>query len=86
MLQNSRCKQIYGSAFDSNSQICGGEANANAGACQGDSGGPMVQQGPNGLWYLQGLVSWGYGCGGGTVFTRVSYFFDWIRLKISNSN
>ncbi len=40
ILSNQKCKQKYGaSMFDSDTQICGGENNANAGACQGDSGG-----------------------------------------------
>lgn len=78
----SKCKQIWGSNIDVNSQICGGQAGVNAGACQGDSGGPMVQQAENGDWYLSGLVSWGIGCGDGTIFTRVKYFLPWIRSKM----
>lgn len=34
ILTDNRCKQIYGTLYDSSVQICAGENNANAGACQ----------------------------------------------------
>lgn len=49
---------------------------------QGDSGGPLACS-VNGRWYLAGATSWGRsGCtttGYPSVYTRVSYFVDWIR-------
>ena len=51
-------------------------------SCQGDSGGPMVVLADDDETYLQcGIVSWGNGCadvGYPGVYTRVSYFTDWI--------
>ena len=51
-------------------------------SCQGDSGGPMVVLAADGETYLQcGIVSWGSGCadpGYPGVYTKVSYFIDWI--------
>mmetsp|Transcript_806 Transcript_806/g.1847 ORF Transcript_806/g.1847 Transcript_806/m.1847 type:complete len:377 (-) Transcript_806:150-1280(-) len=49
--------------------------------CGGDSGGPLFLQGNTTEEdSLVGLVSWGYECGGDTpgVYTRISYFYDWI--------
>lgn len=49
--------------------------------CQGDSGGPLFLKGDSVAEdSLVGLVSWGYSCGGDTpgVYTRISYFYDWI--------
>ena len=45
---------------------------------QGDSGGPLVVQ-DGAKWYLGGLTSWGYGCGDGGVYTRVSLYFQWVQ-------
>jgi hypothetical protein len=50
-------------------------------SCQGDSGGPLFLKGDEITDdELIGIVSWGYGCGGNTpgVYTRISYFYNWI--------
>lgn len=54
---------------------------------QGDSGGPLMWQSGD-QYYLIGVVSYGYKCGEAGhpgVYTRVTYFVDWIVDKI-NSN
>lgn len=83
-----RCKSRYNNNFDSDSQLCAGKysiLSTNPGACQGDSGGPLVVKRSDGKWYLVGLISWGFDCGYGTVFTRVSYFIDWIKNNMSRN-
>ncbi len=53
------------------------------GACHGDSGGPaMVENG--GELYLAGITSRGFDdvCAKATVYTRVSFFIDWIEETI----
>ncbi|KXJ17265.1 Chymotrypsin-like elastase family member 2A [Exaiptasia diaphana] len=67
---------------DEETMICGDGQNTKSG-CSGDNGAPLVcKEGAH--WVLQGIGSWGdvwcrpvhY-----TVFTRISKFADWIKLK-----
>ena len=50
-----------------------------------DSGGPLIEHVDN-IAYLIGIVSFGYGCATNYpgVYTKVSYFINWIEetLKI----
>ena len=49
-------------------------------SCHGDSGGPLVVRNQYGKYSLLGLVSFGSHCGWSpTVYTRVSYFSEWIE-------
>ncbi|XP_075293468.1 chymotrypsin-C [Opisthocomus hoazin] len=66
--------------------VCAGGDGVVSG-CNGDSGGPLNCQ-RNGLWEVNGIVSFGSGLGCNTarkptVFTRVSAYIDWINEKIS---
>lgn len=48
--------------------------------CEGDSGSPIQIYLPNGIPSLIGITSFGLQCGIGTgVYTRISYFLDWIE-------
>eukprot|EP00532_Pseudo-nitzschia_australis_P008418 CAMPEP_0168177622 /NCGR_PEP_ID=MMETSP0139_2-20121125/8575_1 /TAXON_ID=44445 /ORGANISM="Pseudo-nitzschia australis, Strain 10249 10 AB" /LENGTH=568 /DNA_ID=CAMNT_0008096731 /DNA_START=623 /DNA_END=2329 /DNA_ORIENTATION=- len=57
-------------------------------SCIGDSGGPMIRKGDSiGEDRLVGVVSWGRGCaesGIPGVYSRVSYFYDWIVDTVCN--
>lgn len=33
-------------------------------------------------WYKTGITSWGYGCGDGGVYTRVSQYYQWIKDQV----
>ncbi|CAF0846997.1 unnamed protein product [Rotaria sordida] len=62
--------------------LCAGLCqNSTCDACQGDSGGPMVLL-RNGRWHLVGLISWGFSCAGLGVYTKISYYTDWITKII----
>jgi len=73
---DTRC-ETYGGSVHPPTQICAGGPDKDT--CQGDSGGPLVVKGSNGKWYLIGLTSWGYGCGGGGVYTKVAAFRTWME-------
>jgi len=72
----------YGGGQIDADMIMAGYADGGYDSCQGDSGGPMVVLAADGETFLQcGVVSWGYGCaeaGYPGVYSRVSYFIDWI--------
>ena len=59
-------------------------------ACYGDSGGPLLITGED--WKddsVVAIVSWGRGCADANfpgVYTRVSYFYDWISLNMCQMN
>ena len=80
ILKDVDCVKKFGSGnLDPATQVCAGIEGANKDTCQGDSGGPLVvKHKDDGLWYLVGLTSWGYGCGDGGVYTRCSAFRDWV--------
>jgi secreted trypsin-like serine protease len=66
--------------------ICAGVATGGKDACAGDSGAPLVLRGGDPSQDVQmGLVSFGEGCANVNfpgVYTRVSFYNDWIKASI----
>jgi secreted trypsin-like serine protease len=90
VIPNTSCK-THGLTLSPNQLCAGGEKGK--GSCQGDSGGGLfMRKGEHGAdgdmespWYLLGIISYGQpACGMGIpdVYTRVSKYVDWIRIKI----
>lgn len=81
-----RCKKAYPGLIDE-SMMCAGRDKGGIDTCQGDSGGPLVCE-TGGRYYLQGVVSWGEGCGDKNkfgVYARVKYQLDWIKRVMSGA-
>lgn len=84
-LPDAQCAREYG-AFYGPGALCAGTLAADGSielgkdSCQGDSGGPLTREEDGGRRSLVGVVSGGKGCGAGkpAVYTRVSYYADWI--------
>jgi hypothetical protein len=81
VVSNSVCNADYNGQVD-NTMICAGYPLGGKDSCQGDSGGPFVCQDPSSKrWIMQGVVSWGRGCGEPGypgVYSRTSVLTDFV--------
>jgi len=91
ILENEECQKMESRQSVKDSQICviPDSPDVVADACRGDSGGPLTQLNQEGSFVLIGVVSYGNSCGlnmrqrrSPGVYTRVSYFIDWIYKNI----
>ncbi len=84
---HQECQRDHRSQIHAPSQLCAGKGNLVEGTtCQGDSGGPLVIQNPSTKkWELVGATSFGRSCIDAAVFTRVSFFKDWILNEMAKN-
>jgi plasminogen len=75
------CHERYGDDV-TDSMVCAGDRLQDA--CEGDSGAGLVAT-LDGRQYVEGIVSWGDGCGGDRpgVYTRVPNYVSWIGNQIA---
>ncbi|XP_008589394.1 PREDICTED: putative serine protease 47 [Galeopterus variegatus] len=88
IIENTFCNMLYEqrTGKDKNypvreEMLCAGDFSTGKSICRGDSGGPLICYLPD-AWVLVGLASWGLDCrhpAYPSVFTRVTYFTDWIN-------
>lgn len=80
------CKELWSYSPYHDTNICAGHMYGLNSACSGDSGGPLAQRDGD-KTVLVGIVSWGQiPCAAPFkpgVFTRVSYYIDWIEKHMS---
>lgn len=86
---NAVCDNAFSnqSIVMANSQLCaGGEDGIDT--CSGDSGGPLMYAGPDNVWKIYGIVSFGTSACGmkdfPAIYTKVSYYLDWINQNIQS--
>ena len=65
--------------------LCAGRAEGGVDTCEGDTGGPLVCE-YKGKWHLEGIASWGIGCGVPGhygVYTKIRplQFWLWETMK-----
>jgi secreted trypsin-like serine protease len=87
VISNAQCNDIYQNMAGLNAQheFCAGFVKKNIGICPGDSGGGLICQNKN-KWTIAGITSATHGKKPGEypgLFTRVSYFNEWIHSIIS---
>ncbi|KAL9986065.1 hypothetical protein ACROYT_G000134 [Oculina patagonica] len=83
LVSKQRCTSVYPGWID-DSMLCAGFDEGGVDACGGDKGGPLVCE-FDGTWYLEGVISWGYGCAEPNnygVYAKVRIFKSWLLTNM----
>lgn len=76
--------------MDPTTQLCAGvvgNLDTAKDSCQGDSGSPfLIQDNGTSQWFVAGIVSFGEGCYGRGVYTKVLGYDSWIQETITNNS
>lgn len=86
IINDNKCMNSATGAFlIPGAMFCAGTFDGGKDACQGDSGGPLICADASNQPVLQGVTSWGIGCGKENspgVWTKVSSYVRWIRQNM----
>jgi len=83
IVEDSACRQVYGSSVIADSMICTARSSFDVGPCAKDLGSPLFTRDP---LEMVGFYSWDWGCDVidlPPVYTQVSYYIDWIDSVIN---
>lgn len=85
IVDQQTCAERYSplGIFITDNQLCAGGVYAQD-TCDGDSGNPLMKVAGN-HWIIEGIVSFGRGCGlesWAAVYTRVESYDRWIRSNL----
>ncbi|XP_026751369.2 vitamin K-dependent protein C [Galleria mellonella] len=84
-IQQGVCRRSYWQYAITDNMVCAGRGRRDS--CAGDSGGPLLCRDRNMRYYLQGITSFGDGCGKRGkygIYTRTSGYVLWMRDIINN--
>ncbi|KAJ2947012.1 hypothetical protein O0L34_g16356 [Tuta absoluta] len=79
-IQQGVCRRSYWQYAITDDMVCAGRGRRDS--CAGDSGGPLLCRGADKKYYLQGITSFGDGCGKRGkygIYTRTAGYVAWIR-------
>ncbi|KAI8428905.1 hypothetical protein MSG28_007538 [Choristoneura fumiferana] len=84
-IQQGVCRRSYWQYAITENMVCAGRGRRDS--CAGDSGGPLLCRDKNMRYYLQGITSFGDGCGKRGkygIYTRTAGYVEWIKNIMSN--
>ncbi|XP_038210334.1 transmembrane protease serine 12 [Zerene cesonia] len=84
-IQQGVCRRSYWQYAITDNMVCAGRGRRDS--CAGDSGGPLLCRDRSMRYYLQGITSFGDGCGKRGkygIYTRTAGYVPWMRAIMNN--